>query len=357
VPDQWSTRRGLLIFLGGLFVLLLFAHLLQIAGFLAMGRPIAWNRILASFLTWFGRGAVVGLVAAVSLNMREWSNVVKTLVGIAVVPGAAVLHTLFTTIRFSVGVGHSNETLLTYLMSSAWVRGLTVNGIVIATGILVSVGAREHEERLRKESAAIELAGRLSEMRLQILRLQLRPHFLFNSLNTIAALAEDQPERAAEITRRLRKIFQASLEQDEAQLVTLEEDLSLALDYLEIQKTRFRERLTIRTRVDQAALPLAVPHFMLQPLVENAVQHGLGHTLGNVWIEVRAAVEGEALRVEVEDNGAGPGDVPIYGVGLGNTRQRLEHLFGDAASLRTGRSTSGGFLVSVTIPLSGSISR
>lgn len=329
------------------------SHGLQVGVYLANGHEVPWNRIRSSALIWSARGL---LAAAVAYGVHRWNgSLSKRLVWLSLAAAVLVaipLQIAFSAILLLTGLRAPRaEGFLENVISSRWAGGATMNAIFIISGALVAWGLLARERARRRELEAWELATRLSEARLQLLRLQLRPHFLFNSLNAIAAFSEEAPEAAAAMTRRLRNIFEASLQQDDAQLIELGEDLSLALDYLEIQKTRFGERLAIQTMIDERAHDVLVPHFLLQPLVENAVQHGLGRTLGKLTLTIRATVDDEHLHLEVEDDGAGSSDSAAIGIGLGNTRTRLEQLFAGGASLIAERPADGGFRVHVRVPI------
>jgi two-component system, LytTR family, sensor kinase len=202
------------------------------------------------------------------------------------------------------------------------------------------------DERLRNA----QLETQLAQSQLQVLRMQLQPHFLFNTLNAISALALADPPQAKLMIARLSDFLRLTLEERQAQQVPLAREMQLLDAYLGIQKVRFQDRLV--THVDMGDTGNAmVPSLILQPLVENALRHGLLAKTGGGELHILARrVEGE-LHLQVEDDGLGlPESGPVDGVGLSNTRARLHAMFGDAARMDLSRRQSGGTRVDVRFP-------
>jgi signal transduction histidine kinase len=198
---------------------------------------------------------------------------------------------------------------------------------------------------------AARLKTSLTEARLHALKTQLNPHFLFNTLNSISSLMYTDTEAADRMMTRLSELLRSTIHNDGAQEVTLREELEFVDRYLEIEKIRFEERLRIAVHVEPDALEGLVPAFSLQPLVENALRHGIGplETGGSVGIEGHRA-DGR-LVIRITDDGRGSSEDPVReGIGLTNTRSRLEQLYGDSASLRAGNSAAGGFSVQLDVP-------
>lgn len=203
------------------------------------------------------------------------------------------------------------------------------------------------EERLRRA----ELEAQLAQSQLQALRTQMQPHFLFNTLNAISALVLAQPMQARKMIARLSNLLRLTLEEHHAQLLPLSRELEFVRHYLEIQRERFRDRLDTHFDVAEEALPAEVPCMILQPLVENALQHGLLAKVSHGNLRILARREGGHLRLEVEDDGLGPPSGGfIEGVGLGNTRARLEKLFGAMATLEMRALEGGGTRVELRVP-------
>jgi sensor histidine kinase YesM len=205
-----------------------------------------------------------------------------------------------------------------------------------------------------RERRSIELEARLNQSRLQALRMQINPHFLFNTLNSISSLVYDQPRTADEMIGSLSDLLRLTLSTSHRQEITLREELDFLGQYLFIEQTRFGDRLKIEKSIEPAALDTIVPNLILQPLVENAFKHGIEAQLGPGVIQINARRAGESLLLEVADNGRGltgaAGGPPAEGVGLTNTRARLRGLYRDRASLEYGPRPEGGFRVVVRIP-------
>jgi two-component system LytT family sensor kinase len=207
-----------------------------------------------------------------------------------------------------------------------------------------------------RERAAEQLARGLTEARLQALKMQLQPHFLFNTLNAISALIPDEAKPARRMLARLGDLLRISLDHEETQEVTLREELEFLEPYLEIEQARLGERLTIVMDIAPEMLDARVPHLILQPLVENAVRHGIASRIAPGKVEISAAGEhdGRFLHLEVRDDGRGVDrDHEVRarrGVGLTNVRSRLEQLYDGQHRFELENHAEGGVLVRITLP-------
>lgn len=207
---------------------------------------------------------------------------------------------------------------------------------------------RRSQERERK---AAELEARLAGAKLEALRMQLNPHFLFNTLNAISTLVHKDPGAADEMIANLSELLRATLDNNR-QEISLRQELEFLDRYLEIQQARFGERLRIEKEVDAAALGARVPTLILQPLVENAIRHGIEPQAAAGLVQIRACLEAGRLRLRVHDNGGG-GRKPAKdspGIGLANTRARLQTLYGTDARLTLTSTSDAGFTVEMEIP-------
>jgi signal transduction histidine kinase len=212
---------------------------------------------------------------------------------------------------------------------------------------------------LRSDLRASQLETQVAQARLGALKAQLQPHFLFNTLNAIVVLVRQQKGQQAEETlARFSDLLRAVLADMETQEVTLARELEYLKLYLSIEQVRFSDRLRVDFDVDPELLDAAVPHMGLQPLVENAIRHGVGSRATPGVISIRAERNGDALHVIVRDDGPGfrapdPQGAQKSGMGLGltNTRARLEQLYGAAAQLRAENSPRGGAQVTMVLPL------
>jgi hypothetical protein len=229
--------------------------------------------------------------------------------------------------------------------------------LLLACAGAVATYAAHWQERLsRRFSEAAreseELQGRLDQARLQALRLQLQPHFLFNTLNTITALVHRDPPSAERMVTGLSELLRVSLGNAGEQEVRLDRELEVLRHYLDIQLVRFSDRLSVQFDIDPAARDAMVPSLLLQPLVENAIKHGISPRVAAGHLHISVRRQNEKLSLEVADDGVGTrGSQPLAeGVGLGNARARLASLYGEQHRLEAGPRPGGGFNVKIEIP-------
>jgi two-component sensor histidine kinase len=231
--------------------------------------------------------------------------------------------------------------------------------LAIAGGVATYATAW-HERLLtsydRQARAHAELEGQLVRAQLESLKLQLHPHFLFNTLNTITALITPDPRAAERVITGLSDLLRLSLHSAGEHEVPLDRELDVLRRYLEIQQVRFSDRLRVEMHIAPDTVRAMVPNLILQPLVENAIRHGIAPRASGGSVAVRAAREGALLRLEVTDDGVGVraagggGRAREGGVGLSNTRARLHHLYGEQHTFEAGPGPAGGFVVRMTIP-------
>ena len=211
-----------------------------------------------------------------------------------------------------------------------------------------------HRESQERELTAVQLEARLAEAQLAALQRQLHPHFLFNTLNTISALMHRDIDAADAMLERLSDLLRLTLDRISLQQVALKDELDFIEKYLDIERARFGDRLKVHFDIAPGILDALVPTLLLQPLVENAVRHGIAPKVGGGRLDVSGRRDGDRLRLVVRDNGAGLGNDTLQafntGVGLSNTRSRLEHLYGDDHRFEFQRPPDGGLAVTVVIP-------
>jgi two-component system LytT family sensor kinase len=256
-----------------------------------------------------------------------------------------------------------DQTLIHGNWSGAAIAGgfVTLFGRTFHFGLLVYwtiVGVREAIARYQDQKlSAARLEAQLAHAKLQALEMQLHPHFLFNTLNAISALVRRDPAAAERMISRLGEMLRATLALEGAQEVPLADELAFLERYLEIEQVRFGDRLTVDVRVDPAVRDARVPTLILQPLVENSIRHGIANRRGAGVVEVSASRENGSLRLAVRDNGTGLDGDAGEGVGLANTRARLEVLYGGAHRFELRPRPEGGVEAAITIPLrSGDVS-
>ena len=232
--------------------------------------------------------------------------------------------------------------------------------LLLAMGGLISVYATAWHERMamsyyREARDREQLEVRLAQAQLSTLRQQLRPHFLFNTLNAITALISVDARSAERMVSGLSALLRLSLRTDDEQEVPLDRELEMLEHYLEIQRIRFRDRPTIDVRIDAGVRHAMVPNLVLQPLVENAIRHGIGPRAAGGRVEISARRRNGTLELRVKDDGVGPRAKGVSaggtGTGLANTRARLQHLYGSGHRFEAGGGAEGGFVVTLEIPL------
>jgi signal transduction histidine kinase len=202
-----------------------------------------------------------------------------------------------------------------------------------------------------RELEATRAKEQLSQARLHALRMQLHPHFLFNTLNSIAALLEDQPAEARRMIAQLGDLLRASLRADVLHVVPLEDEIRFLRRYLDIEQIRFGDRLSVSIRIEPDTVRAAVPSFLFQPLVENAIRHGIANreSGGRMWVSAQRL--NGSLVIHVLDDGPGmPARTASEGIGLANTRRRLQELYGIEQALALCARPGGGLDVRVEIP-------
>jgi len=234
------------------------------------------------------------------------------------------------------------------------VRFFFILDFVTYLAAILAIHAWRYSRALReRERRAMVLERELVEARLDRLRAQLNPHFLFNTLNALASLAETAPaEKLADGIAKLAELLRLSLDDHSGPETSLRSELEAVRTYSEIQQLRFGERLAVTTNVDPAILNAAVPTLILQPIVENAIEHGRPPPGEKSEIQVSARREGDRLILAVEDRGPGfsPEVEHTEGIGLAAVSARLEHMYGDESDISFGRSSVGGASVQIRLP-------
>jgi hypothetical protein len=230
--------------------------------------------------------------------------------------------------------------------------GMRIKFICAFAIIQIVQGLRFRIERLEQEHRAEMLEAQLSATRLSALRMQLRPHFLFNTLNSVTALLRRDRESARRMLFQLSALFERSFELDGCERVPLREEISLLANYIEIEQTRFGARLTVDIEIADDVADALVPSLLLQPLVENAIRHGLSSRATGGSVRVRGFRKDDTLLILISDDGRGlPPERYREGIGLKNTRLRLEYLYGKRQELDLDRGHSGGVTVQLRLPL------
>jgi sensor histidine kinase YesM len=225
--------------------------------------------------------------------------------------------------------------------------------ILIYGFILGLIGSIQAQIRAQRDAlGAAELQRQLAAAQLKALQMQLEPHFLFNTLNAITTLVElGRQQQAAEMLGHLNAILKRTLERETPEKIPLSQELEIVENYLAIEQVRFADRLHVHIKADPGALHSLVPCFLLQPIVENAIRHGIANCEGDGTVEASARREGNRLRISIRDSGPGrTAATPGNGIGLRNTRERLSYFYPREHSLQAGAGKAGGFEVAIDIP-------
>ncbi|MBN8474491.1 histidine kinase [Sulfuritalea sp.] len=327
--------------------------------FATLAGTIVFSTLIAGFLSAIGFGGgfainlvfsqCIGLSIAMLLLAVLHANLPPLLRGLAaaagIVVGAALggfLGRLLTGVGRSADGVHEAQSLLLGLVFGA-----------IAAGFF---WLRERNSSLRRDLQARELARLEAEKqalaaRLRLLQAQIEPHFLFNSLANVAALIDVDPGRAGSLLDALIRYLRSSLQRTRAEGGSLGDEVTLLKAYLDILKIRMGDRLDYAFKIPPHLLGREFPPMLLQPLVENAIRHGLEPKLGGGFLQVDAAVADGCLRISVADDGVGIAEAPGEGVGLSNIRARLLALYGPAARLEVAAKVGAGVTATLDLPL------
>jgi len=263
---------------------------------------------------------------------------------VAVTALAMVIGALVSSLFEPSGFGEQ----LVQFVSKHFATGLLAYWALLAVQQLLYFQA----EKSRREVEAAQLATELAQSRLQVLKTQLQPHFLFNTLHAIVTLLDEDTLSAEDMLLRLSELLRAFLEDYDGQEISLRRELELLELYLGIQRRRFKDRLETRIYVAPDALDAAVPSLVLQPLVENAIRHGIGRNVGEDRVEIDCRREGGHLLIEVRNGNSTLGQPSEggHGIGVANTRLRLRELYGDNADLRLDAMVPRGVACRLRVP-------
>jgi sensor histidine kinase YesM len=226
---------------------------------------------------------------------------------------------------------------------------LPMYGFVFGLTGVIQLQIRAQREAIR----SLELQRQLSAAHLRALQMQLEPHFLFNTLNAITTLVElGRQKAAAEMLGHLNALLKSTLARTTPEKVPLSQELEFVGNYLAIEQVRFADRLRVEMNVDPSAVDGLVPSFLLQPIVENAIRYGIARCEHNGLVEASAIRDGDELHLRVRDTGTGMmyAQQNGHGIGLSNTRERLDHFYQDGYKMQAQPLSTGGFEVAITIP-------
>ena len=334
------------IFGGWTLIALLFAPQNYIANRLSPTPLPAWVVIVASasiFYTWAALTPLV-LWLARRFPFRRGRFVLAGVQHVVASFLAAAVHlTAVSLIQSSLPVpkGFAPPMPKELMLVSVVATDVMLYWAILAVATAVAYFRRDQERELA-----------LVQTQLQSLRNRLQPHFLFNTLNAIAQLIHEDAHRAEETLTQLSGVLRLTLQHDQAHEITLAEELDLLRMHVAIYQTLLQDRLDVRWSIDERALDARVPTMILQPLVENAIRHGIAPRESGGTVGVSARRDGGFLRLEVQDDGVGiRRDAKRNGIGLANTQARLRYMYGDAYQFELREPAGGGTTVAMGLPL------
>jgi two-component system, LytTR family, sensor kinase len=351
-----NERRGLKWLLGFLIwtgIGLAFAAQFYVSSVKA-GQPISWqSAIVWSLGDWYVWALLSILVLKLArrfpLEGKQWAvclaihlcgSLVTSVAYIFVRAGLATLQSHL----------HGQSADFLEAFSSLLIKTLFFNALIYWVIVSVAHALNYYRRYRERELRASELERNLTAAKLKTLQMQLNPHFLFNTLHAISALMHKDVNAADRMISRLSELLRRALDSSEAQEVPLRQEIDFLRRYLEIEQTRFGERLAVQFAIADGISDLLVPNLILQPLVENAIKHGIEPNARGGIIEIGAWLEENRLVLEVRDNGGGFSKAYDERIGLGNTRSRLTQLYGGDHAFDIQTLASGGVSATISIP-------
>ena len=323
-------------------------------------QPVPLRPLLRQeFKDWYACGALsLGVLWFCGRNrlepgrMKQW-----VLVHFAAACAFSAIYTIFTCWLIageqSIAVPGKIVTF-SYLLKKTAIHSIVMNVIIYWLVVFGHFGWHYYQRYRERELQAAELGRELVEARLDALRLQLNPHFLFNTLHAISALIHEDPEAADRMVARLSDLLRLSLDQSKPQEVPLSEEIAFLDCYLEIERTRFGDRLKIEKQIAAETQDALVPFLLLQPLVENAIRHGIEPREQTGHVAISAQRNDGVLELRISDDGAGLSGQAATGaregIGLSNTRSRLQHLYGTEFKFELADLAQGGLEARIAIP-------
>ena len=345
-PHRWIRPGPWLLSLGCFTALALLFTGQVWADYAYAGHPLSWGRaLLVAVIDWdlwaIAAPGVAWLADRVRFSRRRWLPAVAVHGPAGIIVGAATLALEAMVVSALLGPGSRPFSLLKVYLTVA-----TYWAIVVAVHV-----ARHYREARARELHAAQLETQLARAQVEALKMQLHPHFLFNTLNAVSGLMREDVEAADLMLTRLADLLRRTFETADEQEVALQRELEFIEGYLAIQRTRYGERLRIDLEVAAEARLALVPSLILQPLVENAIRHGVADEPGPGRLAIVARIERDRLVIRIRNDGRRPGPGVREGYGLRNTRSRLAALYGARADLSLAPAPGGGAMATLAIPL------
>lgn len=346
--------------IGWTLVGLLFAAPL-IAQSFAAHTPIPWSQVASELLRWYLWAALAPLIfwQAQRFPLERGRLLLRLPINLLLGLGLTLVYTgldLVLRQALTSAITAAKSGRFDFAFLSSWPQ-LIYWGVEYHLLVYLAIAAVIHAflyyDKFRdRELQATRLEAQLALVRLEVLKTQLHPHFLFNTLNAISALMHRDVDAADKMIVLLADLLRLSLDQDDRHLVPLRSELEFLERYLAIEKIRFRDRLRVEIDIESSCFAGQVPRLILQPLVENSVRHGIARSSAAGLVAIKARRKGNRLDLSVMDDGPGISETAQRreGVGLGNTRARLSQLYGGDHRFALEKAPTGGLLVRIEIP-------
>ncbi|MCI0417043.1 histidine kinase, partial [bacterium] len=354
-PSNPIRRWGIII--GTWTALAIYFSLMKASHYIMNREPIPWAELLLNATTWYLWALLTPFIIGVTRKYPLRRGVLLRNGIVLLLANAAVW--------FYTGFGFALITWLASLAEKNFFNVVkmiftgypfSVDFLVYWTAVALISASRYRRHYVFGQSRASKLNAQLARAQLQALKMQLHPHFLFNTLNSLSELMQEDIRAAEKMLAHLEHFLRLTVNNSEAQEVPFEQELEFLKCYLAIENVRFQDRLTIHMDIEPQVLSVAVPNLLLQPIVENAIRHGIAPRSTPGKIEIQAKRINGILHVRVQDNGPGLTDdqrktAPLKkGLGLSNTRERLQQLYGKGHRFELKNAPEGGLVVTVEIP-------
>ena len=341
----------LLFYLAGWAVLALFFASQGVIYSAYRAEPVSWSNIVGRALVdWYIWAALAPFVYLLGRRFPLVRGRLPSSFAVHVVASIVfAVARIGTRVGISSAFGWPSAPPFNVMLMAQFHVSVATYWVILGVSHAVTYYRRYRDRELR----ASQLEARLAQSQLEVLKAQLHPHFLFNTLHAISTLTYHDAAAANRMLARLSDLLRMTLEQAGAQEVRLRQEMEFLEKYLEIQQTRFEDRLHVSVSVEPETLDALVPSLVLQPLVENAIRHGIAPRRDGGRVEVRAGRANGTLEIRVRDDGPGlpAGRAPRGGLGLANTRSRLTHLYGERHHFDVRNHPAGGVEVTLTVPL------
>lgn len=322
------------------------------------GPTNVWHALGMGMPYWYLWALFLPVVAAAARRFPftpdHW--LARGLLHLVIALGITLVHALLEIgIQHAFGIRHSSFGVFTGVSLGRSFWQLPYDLLAYAAILGVAIATDSWRRARREQLTAAALGTELAEARLEALRAQLNPHFLFNAMNSIAMLVRRQDNATAVTTiAGLSDLMRSFLDTHPPQEVTLRDELAFIDRYLAVEKLRFQDRLSVRVTADPRTLDALVPNLVLQPVVENAIKHGISRKAASGRLDIEAESSGDTLTLRVRDDGPGLNGKAsgngAAGIGLKNIQARLEHLYGQAQGLTLSEAPGGGALATITLP-------